>query len=283
MESMRFKNYIWEYNPVECTFTCERDIAKHRYPELAGAELEDFNPDAAVITGSGEFFGEDAYDKWKELWSLFKEGGVGEFFHPVFDDVTYAVFKKLDASVEPRENYVSYNFEFWQHIPVVERYGTKSPIKSDIKKKTVDGKTGFDCLVKFGCRGGMVKNVQQALVKHGYKLPKFGTDGIFKSETESKVRAFQSANKLKVDGIVGKNTIAKLGISFTKCSPCVRTNKGKSSGKGKSGNTYVVQAGDTLGHIAKRYGLSWKELAEYNNIRNPHKIYVGQKIKIPKK
>lgn len=282
MESMRFKDYVWEYNPFECTLVCERDVAKHRYPELAGAELEDFNPDAAVITGTGEFFGENAYQKWKELWRLFKKDGIGEFFHPIFDDVIFAAFKRLEANIEPRENYVSYSFEFWQHIPVVERYGTQSPIKSN-PQKVVNGKTGFDCLVKNGCRGGMVKKVQQALIKHGYDLPKFGADGKFGSETASKIRAFQAANELAVDGIVGKNTADKLNVTFTQCTPCVRTNKGRSaiSGRGASGTIYTVQVGDTLSHIAKRYGIPWKQLASHNGLKNPHKIQIGQKIKIP--
>jgi LysM repeat protein len=36
-----------------------------------------------------------------------------------------------------------------------------------------------------------------------------------------------------------------------------------------------------LWKIAKKYGLSWQELAEYNELKNPHLILVGQKLKIP--
>lgn len=46
---------------------------------------------------------------------------------------------------------------------------------------------------------------------------------------------------------------------------------------------YVVKKGDTLSKIANKYGITYKELAEYNNISNPNVIYVGQKIKIPSK
>ncbi len=50
--------------------------------------------------------------------------------------------------------------------------------------------------------------------------------------------------------------------------------------------TYVIQAGDTLGKIAKQfYGDAgrWKEIAEANKdtIPDPNQIKVGQKIKIP--
>lgn len=44
---------------------------------------------------------------------------------------------------------------------------------------------------------------------------------------------------------------------------------------------YTVKAGDTLSEIAQKYGVGWKELAEYNGIKNAGLITVGQKIKIP--
>ncbi len=47
------------------------------------------------------------------------------------------------------------------------------------------------------------------------------------------------------------------------------------------GDHYVVKRGDTLYSIARRYGLSVWQLATYNNISNPHRIYVGQVIRIP--
>lgn len=46
---------------------------------------------------------------------------------------------------------------------------------------------------------------------------------------------------------------------------------------------YVVKSGDTLSEIADKYNTAYQELAKYNNIENPSKIYVGQKIRIPAK
>jgi len=45
---------------------------------------------------------------------------------------------------------------------------------------------------------------------------------------------------------------------------------------------YVVKKGDTLSVIAKRYGFSVQQLANYNNIKNINALSIGQKIKIPK-
>lgn len=48
-----------------------------------------------------------------------------------------------------------------------------------------------------------------------------------------------------------------------------------------SGQTYTVQAGDTLNRIARRYGVDVTVLARVNNLRNPNLIYAGQVLRIP--
>ncbi len=49
-----------------------------------------------------------------------------------------------------------------------------------------------------------------------------------------------------------------------------------------SGGTYVVQPGDTLGKIARRLGISWRDILAVNpQIYNPSLIYAGQVINLP--
>lgn len=43
---------------------------------------------------------------------------------------------------------------------------------------------------------------------------------------------------------------------------------------------YTVVKGDTLSAIGKKYGVPYMEIAKKNNIENPSKIYVGQKLLI---
>ena len=50
---------------------------------------------------------------------------------------------------------------------------------------------------------------------------------------------------------------------------------------GPSGNTYTVQAGDTLSAIAMRFGTTVAVLCQLNNIANPNYIYVGQVLRLP--
>jgi LysM repeat protein len=44
---------------------------------------------------------------------------------------------------------------------------------------------------------------------------------------------------------------------------------------------HTVQPGETLSSIARRYGTTWQDIAEANNIINPNHVDVGQKLKIP--
>ena len=51
-------------------------------------------------------------------------------------------------------------------------------------------------------------------------------------------------------------------------------------GAGRQYIVYTVQKGDTLGKIARIYGVSIDDLVRWNNIPNPDLIVVGQRLKI---
>ena len=44
--------------------------------------------------------------------------------------------------------------------------------------------------------------------------------------------------------------------------------------------SYVVKSGDTFSKIAVKYGTTYQQLAKMNGIKNPDKIYTGQKIRV---
>ena len=62
-----------------------------------------------------------------------------------------------------------------------------------------------------GDSGDTVKEIQTRLKKWGYYSG--NTDGIFGSRTKEAVKYFQRKNGLTADGVVGKATLAALGIS----------------------------------------------------------------------
>jgi peptidoglycan hydrolase-like protein with peptidoglycan-binding domain len=63
--------------------------------------------------------------------------------------------------------------------------------------------------VQAGSEGEWVRKLQRALNEAGYELD---VDGIFGDATDEAVRDFQNENDLDVDGVVGPNTWAALGI-----------------------------------------------------------------------
>ena len=63
---------------------------------------------------------------------------------------------------------------------------------------------------KVGSQGSTVQEIQRRLKSWGYYAGE--VDGIFGSRTEKAVRWFQSKNGLAVDGKVGSQTLAALGI-----------------------------------------------------------------------
>jgi murein DD-endopeptidase MepM/ murein hydrolase activator NlpD len=56
---------------------------------------------------------------------------------------------------------------------------------------------------------------------------------------------------------------------------------GSISGVQTSTSSYVIQPGDTLALIARRYGTTADDLAQLNRLTNPNLIHVGQMLRIP--
>ncbi|WP_292390302.1 peptidoglycan-binding protein [Methanosarcina sp. UBA5] len=69
-------------------------------------------------------------------------------------------------------------------------------------------------ILQRGDSGSAVKKVQQALIILGFPVPGVGANGIFGDETELAVRSYQESRGLKVDGVVGSETIGSLDNEF---------------------------------------------------------------------
>lgn len=81
----------------------------------------------------------------------------------------------------------------------------KEPKETETEDKPVKKAT-----LKKGSKGDTVKALQKQLIALGYDVGKKGADGDFGSATLAAVKAFQKANGLKADGVVGESTWAKL-------------------------------------------------------------------------
>ena len=62
--------------------------------------------------------------------------------------------------------------------------------------------------------------------------------------------------------------------------PVSSASTGHGGPVGAEAGSYVVQRGDTLAKIALDHGVSWRDLARWNQIDNPNVIEVGQVLRI---
>lgn len=127
------------------------------------------------------------------------------------------------------------------HTVIVLTNGSKASADEsyDVKPMTLG-----DRILENGCEGSDVKELQSLLIQFGFSCGKWGADGDFGDATEMAVKEFQSAHGLEVDGIVGKNTFAKLESIV----------KGEADNNGTSvaiygGNCYVREEPNTNGKI----------------------------------
>lgn len=85
--------------------------------------------------------------------------------------------------------------------------------RAEVKKRLGGGsELRYGKTLRRGDKGSEVKRLQQDLIDLGYGsyMKPYGADGSFGAATENAVKAFQKANKLAVDGIVGPATQKKI-------------------------------------------------------------------------
>ena len=86
---------------------------------------------------------------------------------------------------------------------IAEHYGQTKTAQKATTEPTLP-------VLKKGSKGASVKALQILLIGNGISCGSYGADGDFGSATDEAVRAYQKANGLAVDGIVGVNTWSKL-------------------------------------------------------------------------
>lgn len=109
---MRYKDFVWPQNPRTYTIEYQRVMGNRKVP-FGRYHLQDMGLTRRVMKGEGEFIGEDAYDRFKALASVFYSEGPGTLIHPVWQ-ASDAYFVELSLSQEPRRDYVRYTFTFWE-------------------------------------------------------------------------------------------------------------------------------------------------------------------------
>lgn len=110
MDKLSFKTFTWPTNPEVYHEDFVRD-ALYAKTDDGDSVFSGMGPMKRVITGSGAFFGTDAYANFNKLAALFGYTTAGTLTHPVCGTRT-VYFTKLQMSQSPKADYVAYSFEF---------------------------------------------------------------------------------------------------------------------------------------------------------------------------
>lgn len=110
MEKLSYKTFVWPRNPSTYQEECIREGVYEKND--AGEDVfQGMGLLKRTITGTGTFFGDTAFADFKALAKLFGESTPGNLEHPVWG-IRYCYFTGLEMTQEPKDNCVSYRFEF---------------------------------------------------------------------------------------------------------------------------------------------------------------------------
>lgn len=161
---MRYKTFTWPHNPRIYEIEFKRSVVQQKVP-FGRHILQDLGLEKRILKGEGEFAGTGAYSKFKELASLFYDNTPGALVHPVWQ-LSNVWFVALALREEPREDYVSYTFEFWDCF---DGYETGATLLTEEESGTDPGNgmwytvVSGDCLWNIATRYGMTLSALLAL------------------------------------------------------------------------------------------------------------------------
>lgn len=127
------------------------------------------------------------------------------------------------------------------------------------------GKTDYkDCI-------NSIQNTMGTKGKYAY-----ATDPNYVSKI---IRIIEKYNLTRFDDVTKKQEIIK-PVAPEIIKPVAPETQKPAQKQPIASDIYVVQAGDTLSQIARKYGTTYQELARINGIPNPNIINVGQQIRV---
>lgn len=107
--------FTFPYNPTNTTFKAEMKVGKHQYPLVNGCDIEVIGAEPIEVTCEGAFFkgmySEDStnpIDYFNGLYSVFKQGEIVSFSHPIFPDCDQCVITSLEGKVQPEEDVIHF-------------------------------------------------------------------------------------------------------------------------------------------------------------------------------
>ncbi len=107
---MSYKDFVFPTNPSKIKISHTRKISQQEIP-LSNSLSFDMGKNCRVITGDGEFYGEDCVKSFDRLKAVFERDGGGILYIPSQKPI-YALFSFLDFTADDKEGIIEYSFEF---------------------------------------------------------------------------------------------------------------------------------------------------------------------------
>ena len=125
---MKYKDYVWPRNPRELSIVVENDVKDIEIPKN-GSVYQDYGRKKRIVSGKGEFCGQECFEQYRKLFNIFKSSSDGGYLVVPNLDPFLAIFKSLKLIGDPTPNLVSYSFVFWEDIKDI--YGREKKVKTD--------------------------------------------------------------------------------------------------------------------------------------------------------
>jgi peptidoglycan hydrolase-like protein with peptidoglycan-binding domain len=149
--------------------------------------------------------------------------------------VMYGVVKSKLLSRKPNFwGYMDKYFDYSENVAVEEVAGI------------AETETLGSRVLKNGCEGNDVKEMQSGLIRLGYDLGRWGADGDFGDQTEMAVKQFQSDHGLTVNGMFDEKCVAALDAALVAISLPVEDPQ---SVVIEGGDCYIRSEAETNGKI----------------------------------
>lgn len=109
---MCFCGYIWNNNPsnvkIEHTRLFNDDIIPY-----SKSVLQDVAIKRRIISGNGEFFGENCFEQFNKLYEIFEKGQSGILYIPNIININAKLYS-LEVTKTNIKDVIEYKFIFWE-------------------------------------------------------------------------------------------------------------------------------------------------------------------------
>jgi 2',3'-cyclic-nucleotide 2'-phosphodiesterase (5'-nucleotidase family) len=126
---------------------------------------------------------------------------------------------------------------------------------------------------------GMFGSLDEALIRY---MQKVGSASL-QVQADGRIQEAKADGKVAVPAAQEKPQAASTPSAkpVPAKSQTAKPQQAPASAQATNSHVYIVKSGDTLYDISRKHGITWQRLQQLNKLKNPHRIYPGQKLNLP--